>query len=621
LARARSACSWWARESTRRGEGRPRAKEGAADQTADQTANTPSLLHPLTRTENPCKTKSNIENNSFVQTAHGAAPDKPAGVVAITCLELRRQGRVGRLVLADRSGARMPLVRATLQRNIGDAYAGLDPSSAIETVPADDVADDPEAYLKGMALMRPGDVCIVFTPDDTHFAICAAALRRRLHVLVAKPAVRTLREHRALAALARRGGAGGGVEVEADADLLASVPHPPCVKGGGGGDGPAGDGDGDGAAAAADPSPPPLLIGAEYHKRFDPIYSDARARAARLGPFSYYYSYMAQPKQQLETFQNWAGKSSDISFYLNSHHVDVHCWLVGKRGRPVRVAAAASERAYAAARLGRPCEDTITLTATWENDDDEAGAVVAGAAAAAGGCANGGGANGGGTAGATAAGGKSTGVAVYTASWVAPKGECHTRQHFHYIGRTGELHANQSQRGYSTATDGAAGGYASLNPLYMRRVWENRKRAEVSREPRGARSLDRDAATKRQRIQKLTPVFSPLRTKTHTTHTKTTTTTTNRYTPDARGRFAGQSGYGFQSIARFVDAAAQVNAGSLTVDEARAEGALALLDGDGGAAVTAILQAGRLSLDHGGAGVRIRYDEGGEPVDVELEGA
>lgn len=92
-----------------------------------------------------------------------------------------------------------------------------------------------------------------------------------------------------------------------------------------------------------------------------------------------------------------------------------------------------------------------------------------------------------------------------------------------------------------------------------------------------------------------------------------------RYTPDARGRFAGQSGYGFQSIARFVEAAAQVTAGLLTPDDVREEGALALLDAPGSAAVTAILQAGRLSLDHGGRGVAIRYDDDGEPVAVELE--
>jgi hypothetical protein len=29
---------------------------------------------------------------------------------------------------------------------------------------------------------------------------------------------------------------------------------------------------------------------------------------------------------QLETFRSWAGISSDISYYLNSHHVDFLTW-------------------------------------------------------------------------------------------------------------------------------------------------------------------------------------------------------------------------------------------------------------------------------------------------------
>lgn len=35
-------------------------------------------------------------------------------------------------------------------------------------------------------------------------------------------------------------------------------------------------------------------------------------------------SYMSQPKIQLQTFRAWAGISSDISYYLNSHHIDFH---------------------------------------------------------------------------------------------------------------------------------------------------------------------------------------------------------------------------------------------------------------------------------------------------------
>jgi D-galacturonate reductase len=42
---------------------------------------------------------------------------------------------------------------------------------------------------------------------------------------------------------------------------------------------------------------------------------------------------MSQPKFQLDTFRAWAGKSSDISYYLNSHHIDVHCWINEGDGR------------------------------------------------------------------------------------------------------------------------------------------------------------------------------------------------------------------------------------------------------------------------------------------------
>eukprot|EP00775_Hariotina_reticulata_P013222 gene13222-13353_t len=138
----------------------------------------------------------------FVQTSFGAAADKPAGVVALTCFDLRRLGKVKRLVLCDRCGTRMPAVRATMEAKIGRVYRGLDLS--IDCFPDDDVADDPHAVLKAIGSMKPGDVAIIFTPDDTHFSIAAAAIEAGLHVLVAKPIVKTLQEHVQLVQLAKR---------------------------------------------------------------------------------------------------------------------------------------------------------------------------------------------------------------------------------------------------------------------------------------------------------------------------------------------------------------------------------------------------------------------------------
>lgn len=48
------------------------------------------------------------------------------------------------MVLCDRCGTRMPDVRATMERNIGRAYKGLD--LTLECFPADDVEDDPQAF-------------------------------------------------------------------------------------------------------------------------------------------------------------------------------------------------------------------------------------------------------------------------------------------------------------------------------------------------------------------------------------------------------------------------------------------------------------------------------------------
>ena len=54
------------------------------------------------------------------------------------------------------------------------------------------------------------------------------------------------------------------------------------------------------------------MLAPQVHKRFDPIYVDAKDRIEALGNFSYMYAYMSQPKHQLDTFRAWAGKGSDI---------------------------------------------------------------------------------------------------------------------------------------------------------------------------------------------------------------------------------------------------------------------------------------------------------------------
>ena len=178
----------------------------------------------------------------------------------------------------------------------------------------DDIDRDIAAYRIALEQLKPGDVVTVFTPDDTHFAIARDAVERGCHVLIAKPIVKTLSEHLELMQLAEQR---------------------------------------------------TVLVAMEVHKRWDPIYRDARDRIRKLGDFSFFQSYMSQPKSQLDTFRSWAGKSSDISYYLNAHHIDFHAWSVNHMARPVSVVASAATGVAHA--KGIDTEDTITLTVTWES--------------------------------------------------------------------------------------------------------------------------------------------------------------------------------------------------------------------------------------------------------------
>ena len=85
-----------------------------------------------------------------------------------------------------------------------------------------------------------------------------------------------------------------------------------------------------------------------------------------------------------------------------------------------------------------------------------------------------------------------------------------------------------------------------------------------------------------------------------------------KYTPDADGFFAGQSGYGYRSIEAFVRAADDIRQGKAAADSFMGKLATAqetLL-------VTAILEAGRISLDADGAAVKIQYGQSDSDISL-----
>ncbi|OOF99873.1 hypothetical protein ASPCADRAFT_512448 [Aspergillus carbonarius ITEM 5010] len=369
--------------------------------------------------------------------------DKKVGVVGLTFFDLRRRGKVGNLSMVGVSGSKFPGIRTHLQKNISEVYNDLDVS--FSSFPADNTTD-PEAYKAAIDALPAGSAITIFTPDPTHYPIALYAIQRKIHVLITKPATQLLRDHLDL--------------------LTESRKHN-------------------------------VVVYIEHHKRFDPAYSDARAKASKLGDFNYFYSYMSQPKSQLETFKAWAGKDSDISYYLNSHHVDV-CESMVPDYVPVKVTASAATGTAVELGCVNETEDTITLLVEWKKKD-----------------------------------GSRTATGIYTASWTAPqRAGVHSNQYFHYMGSKGEIRVNQAKRGYDVTEDES--GLAWINPFYM------------------------------------------------------------KYAPDEEGNFGGQTGYGYISFEKFIDAVTAVNEGRLTLDQLDARPIPTLQNT---IATTAILHAGRISLD------------------------
>lgn len=230
-----------------------------------------------------------------------------------------------------------------LQKNISQAYNNLDVS--FQSFPADNQVD-PNAYKTAIDALPAGSAITIVTPDTTHYPIALYAIQRKIHVLITKPATKLLTDHLHLLDESRKYG---------------------------------------------------VFVFVEHHKRFDPAYSDARAKARTLGDFNYFYSYMSQPKSQLETFKAWAGRDSDISYYLNSHHVDI-CESMVPDYVPVKVTAMASKGTAVELGCVPETEDTITLLVEWRKKG-EPNKIATG---------------------------------VYTASWTAPqKAGVHSNQYFH----------------------------------------------------------------------------------------------------------------------------------------------------------------------------------------------
>ena len=98
-----------------------------------------------------------------------ASSDKGAGVIGLSLFHQRALGNIERVLMAGTNGTKFPGIREHLNQMLGQRYRNL--STDFESFPSDDCERDPEAYLKAMDQLSPGDGVFIFTPDNLHFSI------------------------------------------------------------------------------------------------------------------------------------------------------------------------------------------------------------------------------------------------------------------------------------------------------------------------------------------------------------------------------------------------------------------------------------------------------------------
>jgi D-galacturonate reductase len=325
-----------------------------------------------------------IGNGEYVTgytNVQNSTSDKKKGVILLSLLELKRLGLIGEITICGTNVKKYQAIKEHINVSLKEysVYTEFIDKICWFNNP-DNTNINSNLYIDAVNSMREYDIVIISTPDNTHFDIAKTCVEKKMHVLVTKPLVKELNHHYELLELANK------------------------YK---------------------------VIVATEMHKRWDPMYIDAILEAKDLGNFSYFESYMSQPDYQLDVF-DWAKTGdSDISYYLNSHHIDYHLLLLKNTNstfKPVSV------MAHGTKRNSNNFYDTITLTVKYLNIKGDIS------------------------------------QAIYTSSWIAPKSDVHSKQEFFYMGTGGEIKINQAQRGYTVnkkLSNGIGHNLQNKNPLFF----------------------------------------------------------------------------------------------------------------------------------------------------------
>ena len=173
----------------------------------------------------------------------------------------------------------------------------------------------PDLYREAIAKLPPRSLVVVAVPDHFHYAVIRAALEQNQHVLTVKPLVLQYAQAKEIEELAFARG---------------------------------------------------LLVGFEYHKRFDRRALDARGlyRRGRFGEFRCGEAKLIEPyRYRHSNFQNWFTKeNSDPFTYIGCHYVDLIYFITGLR--PVEVSVRGVEGAFPNGKIGYLWSSAHVV---WEN--------------------------------------------------------------------------------------------------------------------------------------------------------------------------------------------------------------------------------------------------------------
>lgn len=156
------------------------------------------------------------------------------------------------------------------------------PGRDFATFPSEDGPPQPDLYKKLIRDMPPGNLVVIALPDPLHFDSVMSAIAHGHHVLCVKPLVLTVQESIAIEEAARSRG---------------------------------------------------LVVGIEYHKRFDgrSLMARKRYRSGMFGEFRLgSASLMEKWYYRHSNFQNWmTAESSDAFTYIGCHYVDLTHFITG----------------------------------------------------------------------------------------------------------------------------------------------------------------------------------------------------------------------------------------------------------------------------------------------------